>query len=236
MPVHGPMLTPFAPDIWLADGPAITAAMGFRYPTRMALIRLAGGDLFIWSPVALCDALRAAVDALGPVRHIVAPNALHDSFLADWHRAYPEAALYAAPGLAAKRRDLAFAAELGDAAPPEWSGQIDQAAVAGNAITTEIVFFHRASATALFTDLLQQFPQGWFSGWRALVARLDLMTGPQPAVPRKFRLAFTNRRLARPALARILAWPATRVVMAHGTPVTGGGQVFLARAFAWLTR
>ena len=49
----------------------------------------------------------------------------------------------------------------------------------------------------MFTDLLQQMPQGWYKGWRSLVARLYLMTGPRPQVPRKFRLAFTGRAQAR---------------------------------------
>ena len=65
------MLKPFGPDIWIAEGPVVSAYLGFRYPTRMAVIRLPnaeGGDggLFIWSPVALTDELRAAVEALGP--------------------------------------------------------------------------------------------------------------------------------------------------------------------------
>ena len=97
-----------------------------------------------------------------------------------------------------------------------------------------MVLFHRESRTAIFTDLLQQFPRGWFSGWRALVARLDLMEGAEPAVPRKFRFAFQDRTAARKALARILAWPTDRVVIAHGAPVTRDGQAFLRRAFRWL--
>ena len=47
----------------------------------------------------------------------------------------------------------------------------------GNAITTEAVFFHRKSGVALFCDLLQHFPPGWFTGWRAVIAKLDGMTG-----------------------------------------------------------
>jgi hypothetical protein len=70
------------------------------------------------------------------------------------------------------------------------------------------VFFHPASGTVLFCDLLQQFPSSWFRGWRAIVARLDLMVGDEPAVPRKFRLAQTDRGVARQALQQILAWPA----------------------------
>ena len=223
----------FGRDIWIVEGPEVAVA-GFHYPTRMAVIRLADGRLFVWSPVRLSDDLRAAVDRLGRVAHIVAPNSLHHLFLAEWQRAYPGARLYAAPGLRKKRRDLAFDVELGDAPPADWAGEIDQVAMRGNLITTEIVFFHRASGTALFTDLLQQIAAERLSGWRAVVAKLDLMTGLKPSVPRKFRLAFVGRRKARAALERILGWPVDKVLMTHGTPVERDASAFLRRAFGWL--
>jgi hypothetical protein len=228
------MLTPFGEEIWIAEGDEVVAALGFHYPTRMAVIRLSDGGLFVWSPVALTDGLRAAVDALGPVRHIVAPNSLHHLFVPDWKRAWPAAKLHAAPGLREKRKDIAFDAELGDVPGPDWAGEIDQVVMRGNVITTEVVFFHARSGTALFTDLVQQLPSGWFSGWRAAVARLDLMLEAEPAVPRKFRAAFVNRPPARAALRRVLAWPVRAVVMAHGTPVTGDGAAMIRRAFRWL--
>ena len=227
------MLEPFGEDIWLAGGP-ITAVAGFRYPTRMAVIRLSDGGLFIWSPVALTEPLRAAVDALGEVRHVIAPNSLHHLFLEDWRRAYPAAWLYAAPGLRARRKDIAFDADLADAPAPEWSADIDQVVARGNLITTEVVFFHRRSRTVIFTDLIQHFDPTWFTGWRAVVARLDLMAAPEPQTPRKFRNAFVGRRAARAAVQRILVWPADKVLMAHAAPVRSDGQAFIRRTFQWL--
>jgi len=229
------MLEPFGDEIWIADGAPVIAIAGFHYPTRMAVIRLADGGLFVWSPVGLTDALHAAVAALGPVRCIVAPNALHHTFLSEWAAAHPSAALYAAPALRAARTDIAFTAELANDAPPVWAGQIEQAIVR-NTIADEVVFFHRASGTALFTDLLQQMPRGWYKGWRALVARLDRMTGSEPQTPNKFRMAVRDRAAARESLARIRGWPARRVLMAHGEPVREDGAAFIARAFAWLER
>lgn len=230
------MLTRFGPDIWITDGPVVTAAAGFHYPTRMAVIRLRNRDLALWSPVALSNDLRKEVESLGRVRYVIAPNSFHHTFLGDWHHAFPQAGVLAPPGLREKCPEIAFLGELGTISLPGWDGEIDVAVIRGNRITTEAVFFHRASRTAIFTDLLQQFPAGWFVGWRAVIARLDLMSRPEPSVPRKFRLAFTNRRAAREAIRKVLEWPVERVLIAHGTPVTENAQAFLQRSFRWLLR
>ncbi|MBO4224560.1 DUF4336 domain-containing protein [Bradyrhizobium neotropicale] len=228
------MLKEFDREIWTADGPDVSVA-GFHYPTRMAVIRLSDGGLFIWSPTELSDSLRADVDAIGQVRHIVAPNSLHHLFLPQWKRAYPGTKVYAPPGLRKKREDIVFDVDLESVPSPDWIEEIDQVLMHGNLITTEVVFFHIKSGTVLFTDLLQQIPADRNSGWRAMVAKLDLMVGPEPSVPRKFRVAFTNRRAARKCLDYILAWPAEKVLMAHGTPIEEDARAYLRRAFGWLT-
>lgn len=228
-----PSLQAFGQDIWIADGESVSVA-GFHYPTRMAIIRLGDGGLFVWSPTALTDALRAEVDTMGAVRFIVAPNSLHHLFIQPWQAAYPAVQTIAAPGLAKRRTDIAFDGELGDAAQTGWAQEIEQVVVRGNAITTEVVFFHRASGTVLFTDLLQNFKPGAFRGWRALVAKLDRMTADEPQVLQKFRVAFTDRKAARAAVRRILDWPVRKVLMAHGAPVEADAAAFLRRAFGWL--
>lgn len=229
------MLEQFGQGIWISNGTNVEV-MGFHYPTRMAIIKLPDGSLFIWSPIGLTDRLKAEVDGLGKVRHIIAPNSLHHLSIPDWQSAYPDANVYAPPNLRDKRKDISFDADLGDTPNPDWSDQIDQAIMYGNRITTEVVFFHIESGTVLFTDLIQHFPDTWFSGWRRVIAKLDLMIAPEPSVPRKFRMAFTNRRSARASIARIYAWPARQVLMAHGSPVTKDATAFLRRAFSWLSK
>lgn len=228
------VLREFGPEIWIVDGPTVTAAAGFHYPTRMAIIRLCDGGLFLWSPVALTDDLRAEMESLGDVRYLIAPNSLHHLFVGDWQQAYPNAKAYAPPGLRQKRKDLKFDGDLGDAPIADWAEDIDLVVMRGSLITAEVVFFHRKSGTVLFTDLIQHFQPQWFKGWRAIVARLDLMVAAEPAVPRKFRAAFINRTAARASIRRILDWPAEKVLMAHGDPITEGGRDFLHRAFRWL--
>ena len=227
------VLEQFGDDLWIAAGPTVISA-GFRYPTRMALIRLGDGGLFAWSPVGLSSELRAAVDALGDVHFLVTPTMMHHLSLTAWRNAYPRAVLYAAPGSRQRRLEIVFDEDLGDEPARGWAGQIDQVVMRGNAIAQEVVFFHRKSNVVLFADLLQNFPPTWFSGWQKLVARMDGMIGPEPRTPNKFRVAFTDRRAARASVKRILAWPAEKVLMAHGDPVRAEGGAFIARAFAWL--
>jgi hypothetical protein len=226
-------LVRLADSMWIAEGPNVSF-FGFPYPTRMAVVRLASGDLFVWSPVALTSELKEEVQRLGLVRHLVSLNKLHHLSLRDWQAAFPDARLYASPGLAKKRRDIAFNAELGDRPEPEWAADIDQAVMGGSFAMTEIVFFHRASRTALFGDLIENFRPGWFEGWRGAVARLDGIVMPQSGAPREWRLTFTNRKAARAALARILAWRPEQVVMAHGEIVRSGGTDFIRNSFSWL--
>jgi len=226
-------LLQFGPEIWIADGP-LASFHGFPYPTRMAVIRLSDRSLFVWSPVALSDALCTSINALGPVRHLVSPNALHHLFLAEWKSTYPAARLYASPRLRRKRKDLTFDADLGDAPEPTWAADIDQVILLGSFALTEVVFFHRTSHTALFADLIQNVPRDWFKGWRGVVARLGGIVAPNPSAPRDWRASFLDRRAARIALDRILAWPIERVLIAHGDLPTADGAEFLRRGFSWL--
>jgi hypothetical protein len=226
-------LRPHGEALWIADGPVVEF-YGFRYPTRMAVARLARDALFVWSPIALDAALKAEIDALGPVAYLVSPNKLHHLSLAQWKAAYPAAQLLLPPGLAEKQPGLASGARLCSDMPAAWSGEIDQACFAGSPVMSEIVFFHRASRTALFGDLIENFPKGWFSGWRRVVAWLDGILAPNGGAPREWRLTFFNRRKARQALATVLGWHPQQVVVAHGDGVRENGEAFIRHAFRWL--
>jgi hypothetical protein len=230
----GESLRQFASELWIAEGPRIPFAAGFSYPTRMVVIRLADGALFAWSPVALTAELKDAIDSLGPVSCLVSPNLLHHVFLAEWKEAYPRARMLASPGLRRRRRDLAFDDDLRDTPDPLWDGQIDQVLLHGSFIMTETVFFHRVSGTAIFADLIQNFPSGWFPGWRGFLARLDGIVAPNPGAPREWRASFLRRDVARTSLRRILDWPIEKAIVAHGDCADRDGAAFVRSAFSWL--
>ena len=90
-----------APGLWSVDR-ALGSRLGPQFPTRSLLVELPGGGLLVWSPVPLDDALREFVRARGGARFLVSPNSFHYLGLAEWKRAFPDAALWLAPGLRAR--------------------------------------------------------------------------------------------------------------------------------------
>lgn len=227
------MLEEFGPSLFVAEGPTVSF-FGFPYPTRMAVVRLSDGDLWVWSPVALTDALANSVEAIGPVRHIVSPNKLHHLFLGEWAARWPEARLYAPPGLARKKPEIHFDADLGDAPDPAWAADIDQVIFRGSLAMEEVVFFHRASSTAIICDLIQRFVPEKMTGWKGKLMQLDGMVGEQGSTPREWRASFLHRGPARAARQKVLDWNPERLLIAHGECAQSGATEIVRQALDWI--
>ncbi|MEO8858699.1 MAG: DUF4336 domain-containing protein [Burkholderiaceae bacterium] len=227
------MLIPFGPGLYIANGPPVSF-FGFPYPTRMALARLSTGKVWVWSPIALTKALVDAVEDVGPVSFIVSPNKLHHLSLPAWKQQWPDARLYAPPGLARKKKDLKFDAELGDESDAARSADIDQVVFRGSLAMEELVFFHRVSRTAIFADLIQRFPEQTATGWKGALMRLDGLVGQHGSTPREWRLSFVSRGAARAARRAVLDWKPHRLVAAHGECASTGVTEIIADALRWI--
>lgn len=227
------MIKEFGPSLYAVDGPTVPF-FGVPYPTRMALARLSAGGAWVWSPVALTDEIVELVNTVGPVHHIVSPNKIHHLFLAEWRDRWPEARLYAPPGLAKRRPALHFDAELGDGPDPAWATDIDQVIIRGSLAMEEVVFFHRASSTAIFCDLIQRFPEEKIKGWKGVLMRLDGLVGKNGSTPREWRASFLRRGKARAAREKVLSWKPDRLLIAHGECAQTGATEIIDRALAWI--
>ncbi len=227
------MLKEFGPSLYVADGPTVPF-LSFPYPTRMAVARLADGSAWVWSPIALTPELERAVDSIGPVHHIVSPNKIHHLFLKEWAERWPDARLHAPPGLAKRKPELHFDAELGDEADPAWVADIDQVIFRGSIAMEEVAFFHRPSRTAIFCDLVQRHDPAQMKGVKGMLMRLDGLVGDFGSTPREWRASFLRRRPARAARARVLAWEPERLVIAHGACAQENASQILSRALAWM--
>jgi len=227
------MLEEFGPSLYVADGPTVSF-FGFAYPTRMALARLSDGGVWVWSPIALTPGLERDVDGLGPVHHIVSPNKLHHLFMGEWIERWPDARVHAPPGLARRRPDLCFDAQLGDEADSAWAAEIDQVIFRGSIAMEEVAFFHQPSRTAIFCDLVQRFDPVHTKGLKGMLMRLDGLVGERGSTPREWRASFLRRGPTRAARERVLAWKAERLVIAHGICARENATPILANALAWI--
>lgn len=233
-------LKPVAAGLWIIDGPAVRS-YGFPFSTRATVVQLENGDLWVHSPTQLTESLRAELDALGPVRHLIAPNQIHFLNIPDWCAVYPEATFWAAPGV----QDRAAKAGLNlpestalraDGSEAPWTGQIDQLIVRGSRWHKEAVFFHRASYTLVLTDLIEAFetaklpahcrPFAWLTG-------IDDSDGKTPPL---IAWSFRDKEAFAEDIEQAIAWGPLRVILAHGRWFERDGVAELERAFRGVLR
>ena len=223
----------FAPSLYVADGPAVSF-YGFPYPTRMAVVRLSDGSAWVWSPVALTDAIVDFMSNFEAVRHIVSPNKIHHIFLAEWREQWPEARMYAPPGLAQRKPELQLDAELGDQPDPAWAADIEQVIDRGSVAMEEVDIFHRESRTAIVCDLIQRHPEEAVSGWKGMLLRLDGLVGDKGSTPREWRESFLRRSKARNSREKVLSWKTERLIFAHGQCAQTGATAIVHNALGWM--
>ena len=201
-------IKPVAPDLWIADGGWIRF-FGLPFPTRMTIVRLNDGGLWVHSPVADRSGLADAVAALGPVRHLVAPHWIHYAWIREWQARFDDALTWGSPGVVARARRkgirLHIDHELSDLAPWDWAGQIDQR-LADSGYHREMVFLHRASRTLLLTDLIENFEATKMPRVLWPLLRLGGVLDPDGRMPRDVALSFRRRRAhLRELVATLLA-------------------------------
>jgi hypothetical protein len=216
---------PLAPDIGIVDGPfEYFSVAGIRMPmpftTRMTVVRLGNGDLFLHSPVAYNESLAAELQRMGTVRHLISPNQWHYAHIGEWLKAFAEAVAWASPGVRRRARarhiDVRFTRQLEEQPPPEWRDEIDQTLVPGG-IFKEFVFFHEASKTLILTDTIMNLELDKIDEpWRA-ATKISGMYYPHGQIFFGMRLALLlQRKKAKAAFQKIRSWQPQRIVLSHG--------------------
>jgi len=184
----------------------------------MTVIRLASGKVMLHSPCSITETMAQEISELGPVAQILAPGNFHNMYVAAAQAAFPAAKTWVCPGTERRRPELKYDSLLGDAAPLDWAGEIDQTLVQGTRFMREVAMFHRASRTLVLVDLIENFTDatpntgGALKFWFKYVLRM--WNNPRPAP--EYRMGWNDRRAAANSLRRILAWDFDRIVLSHG--------------------
>lgn len=225
------MFTEVASDLFLLSEPL--SFYGLQIGRNMVVVRLSDGDLFVNSPARLTQERIEALNDLGSVRYVTPSSKLHGhSYMEDYKRVFPDAELFAAPGLARRRSDLVFDGLLGSTPDPRWADVIDQTAFLGHWWLTEIEFFHHPSKTLIVGDICYNLGQETPLKTR-LAMRLLGMYG-DITVPHDLRYTMKNEAAGRRSVERILDWEFERVIVGHGRVAERDAKRRMRGAFDWL--
>ena len=231
-------LKPFADEVWIVDGPEIGMqyfGLTLPFPTRMTVVRLPDRKLWVHSPITWNYDLGAAIDQLGTVHYLVAPNTLHYSYLAAWQDRYPQARSYGPSGLAERAERPLMDEVLGEVPPDAWDDTFAQCHIS-SALLSEVDFFHRASRTLIITDLIENF-EPWrvrnrFLRW---IMKAFGAADPDGKAPIDMQLSFLRHHKAvRSAALQMIAWEPQQIVLAHGRCYDKNAVAELQRAFRWV--
>lgn len=227
----------FAEKISIVDGPNVRD-FGVMFTTRMTIVKLSDGALWVSSPVSVPFATLKDITEMGPVRYLVVATPRHVWRLEKWHTLFPEAQLWAPPAtpFTLKKGRLPFTGVLADEPPRGWADDLDQLAFKGNPLIDEVLFFHRASRTVILDDLIQIHPIVEDKPLRNALLRLGGVASPYGGVALDIRLSFTDRKLARRSLEKLLSWDFDKLIIAHGPCIERDAKPFVERAFHWLRR
>ena len=223
-------LTVFADGVWLDTAPV--SFLGLQLTATMAVLRLNNGALLLYSPLALTPERRQAIEALGRVAHLYAPNLFHHLRLGEWAAAFPSARVHGPEGLESKRPDLKLHRLHATEPEADFAGVLEELPIQGFRLR-ETALFYPSAKTLLVADLVHNIGRpshGWTKIYTQTFGFYDRV-----ALSRVIRwTAFDDRAAARRSVDRVLAQPFERLVVGHGAPLTSQARDALTRAYAWL--
>jgi hypothetical protein len=198
----------------------------------MAVLRLGDDSLLLYSPLAMTAERRAAVESLGRVAHLYAPNLFHHLRIGEWAAAFPDARVHAPAALAKKRPDLRID-RTHAVAEPAFAGIVDERVIEGCRLG-ESVLLYRPARALLVADLVHNVGRpehGWTKFYTRTMGFYD-----QVALSKMLRwTAFSDRAAARSSIDGVLSLPFDRLIVGHGGQLASGAREALAAAYAWLS-
>ncbi|MEY4578354.1 MAG: hypothetical protein RL701_3057 [Pseudomonadota bacterium] len=210
--------------------------LGLHLGLRTTVVRLPEQSVVVHSPGPLTDEDARAIDALGPVSALIAPNLMHHLYLAAAHARWPKAAIVAPAGLKKKQPSLPLAhvltGQASDLLPAAFAGALEPLYLGGMPRLEEYAWHHPSSGTLIATDLAfnVRAPQPL---WTRLFLRVNNgwdHFGPTRVVTALMK----DRNAVHAGLTNILTRDFDRVIVAHGDVEEQGGHRALRTSYAWL--
>ena len=202
--------------------------------SRMTLVRLDDGKLWVHSPCQLDAQLKSEIDRLGEVAYILAPGNFHHLYVSDFQGHYPDAETFLCPGLEKKRQDPKFDWILGNHPDPRWNAEFDQVAIQGTRIISEVAFVHKNTRTLILVDLLENIGDDYtheagllLKFWWKVVFKM----WNNPKAAPEYQLGWGDKDVVKKGLEKILSWDFDRIILAHGNLIESNAKAVLIKAW-----
>ncbi len=234
---------PMAEGIGIVDGPLVYMAypglsfLKIPFPTRMTVVKLSSGELWLHSPTEYKEDLAASLQAMGKVTHIISPNVIHYAHIQEWADHFPGATVWASPHVRERARkqgiEVHFDQDLGAEAPDGWKNDLRQIIIPGT-LMDEVVFFHTASKTLILTDTIQNFELDKIKQPYRFLVWAARAYYPRGQMPIDLRSTFLpKKRQAGEIVKEILSWQPERIILSHGRCIEHDSEDALRWAFRW---
>lgn len=230
------MLKKIDKNIWVAE--QNLKYLGLQVGTRMTIIRLKNCELVVISPIKVDKETINQINELGKVSIIIAPNLYHHLSISDFKSIYPDAKVFAAPGLDSKRQDIHFdkiinQGKLGTRDEIEYFlfEGFKTLSPKGAFPLNEIVFFHRESQTLILTDTAFHFDETFPLITKLTTRIIGGYKKLEPSVLEK--LAIREKQKVKNSIQTVLKWNFEKVIVAHGSIIENQGKEKLRKGYKW---
>jgi hypothetical protein len=194
---------------------------------RMTIVRLADGQLIIYSAIALAEPEMTALEAFGTPAYLIIPNNIHRMDAKPWKDRYPALKVITPAGARAKVQEVvtvdATDVDFGDPTVRfvPVSGTADREAA--------LVIEAESGTTLVLNDLIFDLAnRPGFMGWLFQAVGL---TGDEPHIAAPVRMRVVKDKPA--VAAQLEGWARLpslkRVIIAHGNIITEGPAAVLER-------
>ncbi|KZT50591.1 hypothetical protein CALCODRAFT_488589 [Calocera cornea HHB12733] len=215
---------------------------------RSTAIKLQTGDVWVLASTKLDDPTKAKLHELGPVKYIIAADAVHTDFISEFKREFPDAKCIGVEPLFGKRKDIKWDGLYGKDAPdtvygfePEIQAQYFAAHV-----SKDVAFLHAPSKTLIEADLLFNLPgKEQYSKTKSpnsLAIRWSAF-GPDSALHKRFGLMIASDKAYVPSptllklrtltalysvmrrdVQAVASWDFDRIIPCHGDVIEKDGK------------
>ncbi len=218
--------------IYIVEYPIRFAGMDLF--SRMTIVKLSNGKLWVHSPSKLDNELKAEVDSIGDVAYILAPGNYHHLNFTEFQSAYPNAETYLCPSLESKRPDISFDWILGNRPDPRWENAFEQVVIHGTKIINEVAFYHQSTKTLILVDLIENIGDDYTHEAGLLLQfcwKIVLNMWNNPKAAPEYQMGWGDRSAVKKSLSQILEWDFDKIIMAHGNLIENNAHKIATKAW-----